>query len=258
MPESLSHLNRRSFIKVGSSAVLYPFLFFGIGSCGLIGSPVDWKTKDLSVDDKGQLEILQVDGTAVSEAEELKPGVRIESRRTIELKEGVLVASLPDNSIIKLSKNAVVTFKLDSRQGGTMHLRKGGMLAVVNKSRAKPYLIRTANAMIGVKGTVCYSNILTREELEEFSIPGPSADYFCLCNGGIDFLNEGLDQLKSDRSDYHNPYFIRPGKERAFIEPTDNLINHTDEEIFELIQRMKGRKHETGWLSLKDEAGSYN
>jgi FecR-like protein len=247
MADSLRFLNRRSFIKLGSSAVIYPFLFAGAGSCA--GSaPVDWNGRAESADGTGTIRILQVEGSAKWGSKIVESGMEISSEQTLDLEEGSLVASLPDSSMVKLSKKASIAFSLDSEKGGVIHLKKGGMLAVVNKSRQKPYLIRTANAMVGVKGTVCYSHILTPEEMGAYSLSGKTGDYFCLCNGAIDFLDGEFDPLKSDKADYHSPYFILPGKSCPTIKPSKNLINHTDQEISDLIGLMKGPKHNKNWL----------
>ncbi|MBU3917719.1 hypothetical protein KKA14_19500, partial [bacterium] len=110
------------------------------------------------------------------------------------------------------------------------------------------YLIRNSSAVIGIKGTVFYTQVLSEEDKEEGRIPQEASDYFCLCDGDIDFLTKEFDTLKSEKATYHNGFFLLSNQGEINFKKADFLLNHSDSEIIDLIKNMKGEKHRIDWI----------
>ena len=53
-------------------------------------------------------------------------------------------------------------------------------------------------------------------------------------------------QFFSDDSNYRNSYYIDPRRENPLVKAPQ--LNHTDEQILELIDRQSGPKHDSSWI----------
>lgn len=248
--ENVSQISRRQMISLSSAIALIPMLGLSLSSCRyLFPSEIDnWEALSTASDGQGTLRLEKLDGEARIGARNLTSGSIIGRNETIELHSGTALLSLPDKSVIKLSRGAVLSSDLDSRKGGVLTLKKGGILAVVDKSRRKPYLLRNASAVIGIKGTVFYSQVLSSEDRKQGRIPESATDYFCLCNGQMDILVDDFARVKSDRAEYHNAYFLQAINNSLDIKPAGFLLNHSDDEISDVIREMPRWKHRTDWL----------
>ncbi|MBT6611633.1 MAG: hypothetical protein HOB38_05980, partial [Deltaproteobacteria bacterium] len=71
-----------------------------------------------------------------------------------------------------------------------------------------------------------------------------------ICNGAIDYLTPDNKTAMSDRAEHHSPYFLYPKKGDVGFIRTNQLLNHDDKEINDLIYRMAGQKHDTLWLNV--------
>ena len=249
MKESVA-LKRRKFIVIGSQLLLIPLIGSGLNACGqFLGSePVDWISLNQSNDHAGEILIESLKGTALVGNRALQEGKRIKNREVIQLKSGIVFASLPDGSVLKLSNQAIVEFDIDSKKGGIITLKKGGLLAAIRKSPRQPTLIKNASALVGIKGTVFYTQVLTDKDKQNPAIPKNASDYFCICNGTIDYLNQQWIPQKTSRGIHHNAYFLKPKSQNLDFQYANWLLNHSDDEILELINTMKGEKHKTNWL----------
>ncbi|MBU2515805.1 FecR family protein [bacterium] len=243
-------VTRRRFIKVGSQLIIFPLFGTQINSCGKLLTPqlVEWTSLVQTNDHAGEIIIDAVEGDAMVNNVSVVKGLKLKNGVTLELKTGVVFMSLPDGSVLKLSKKATVEFDVDSRKGGIIILKQGGLLAVVRKSTQKPYLIRNASALVGIKGTVFYTQVLSPEDKQQSNIPDDASDYFCICNGIIDYLDQQWNLQKTSKGVHHMAYFLKTNGQNIDFEYAGWLLNHSDDEIYKLIETMKGEKHPTDWI----------
>ena len=259
MKQDSRRVSRRNFIRVSSFVVLYPAIQSPFLSCAAFrpNEKVDWSKAENTSDRGGIMTVKEINGNAYLNGSILKPTAIIKSGQTVEVTSGFLHASLPDGSLIKLSQQASLTVDLDSERGGTLTLNKGALLSVIRKSKRKPYFIRNASALIGVKGTVVFTEVLTSGQKKTSTFPSNATDYFCNCNGSIDYLNPNKVFQKSSVSDYHEASFLIPKGNNIQFKRAGFLLNHSDDEIYNLIQTMEGKKHDTNWLFPKNTMPSY-
>ncbi len=86
-------------------------------------------------------------------------------------------------------------------------------------------------------------------------IPEGINEYFCLCNGLADFFQgEEATAFYSDNSAYHNSYYIDPARPNPLVRAPQ--LNHTDQQILELIDLQDGPKHDSAWLRNYYRGGS--
>lgn len=243
-------IDRRGFIRLGAYLTLLPLVGVSQSGCNRTQPETipDWHLLSETGDGKGRLQIDQVQGEAQSHGSLLKSGMVIPVGQAIEVRSGSVLVSLPDQSLLKLSQGAMLSATLDSRQGGILHLQRGGLLAVVRKSPTKPYLVRNASALIGVKGTVFYTQVLSEAERSTNQLPQTATDYFCICNGAIDILSADFNKIQSDSAIHHNAYLFMPQARELTIQRVNFLLNHSDLEISNVIKQMKGEKHNSAWL----------
>jgi hypothetical protein len=82
------------------------------------------------------------------------------------------------------------------------------------------------------------------------TLPGKGLrDYFCTCNGAVDFLRAadyGL--LLSDSADHHSSVFLNP--ENPKLAEKFEMINHFDRDIKAAIDLQDGPKHDAKFLQL--------
>lgn len=250
-------LPRRDFIKIGSGIILYPIFTTPFACTTSIPEKSNWHSKGYTPDHNGQLQIIDMDGLARIDGKSLKAGMSISRGELLTVDSGSLHASLPNGSMIKLSQKAIISVDLDSQEGGFIHVKKGAVLSVIRPHKKRPIMIKIASAVVGVRGTVCFTQVLSDEDKQNPIIPQKASDYFCLCNGAIDYLNSSLDSIQLDKSDYHSAKFLIPEHNRLVFKDAGFLLNHSDSEITSLIDLMPGTKDSNDWLFQKKNNSYY-
>ncbi|MFH2129349.1 MAG: FecR domain-containing protein [bacterium] len=246
-------LSRREILILGKNLFLTSLVAGVPAACSSRRtiSTSGWDDASQPINGKGVATVRFLSGTASVNAEPVSAGDRVSSGAVLELATGGrMVLALPDRSVLQLKDDTQLKLDLDSEQGGDLTLKHGSLLSVVtSRPRSRYYRIRGAAALIGVKGTVCFLQVFKPDAPRSPDIPLRATDYFCICNGAIDYLNPASSRtVMSDSAEHHDPYFLYPdGSEIGFID-TDQLLNHDDKEILSLINRMEGQKHETRWL----------
>lgn len=242
---SKNHISRRSFIKLTSFITITSGFNIILNGCD--STYYNWENSLVTNDHNGKLQILQLDGIATSNGKTLRQGDNLENAADITLLEGVMRLSLPDQSVIELNHKAVVNTDLDSRDGGTIHLKKGSMLSVIRKKPIRPIVIKTAEVQFGIRGTVCFTKVLSDKDKLSPRIPESASSYFCICNGKMDYLQQDQ-KFASDRANHHSSHLIIPEGKNIKLQRAPFLLNHDDRKILQLINKMQGTKHKTNWL----------
>jgi hypothetical protein len=226
-----------------TAALASPGVSFGLDWASLVGS----RPKG------GHGIVKELQGRARAEKRSLKVGKRVESGELIEVGfKSWLILSLSDNTILRINANTTVTLDIGANRRGFFRLLAGSLLTVMPTGNR--YLVNLPTATVGIKGTVFFHQIYHPGERFAFDevntkvrIPQGINEYFCLCNGMADFMSrEEFRLFYSDVSVYHNSYYIDPRLPNPMIEAPQ--LNHTDEQILELIDRQEGTKHDTGFL----------
>jgi len=247
-------LNRREILVLGKNLLLTSLVAGIPVGCSLsrpIGE-VDWQKEIQPLDQKGVATVTHLSGTASADTKPVFAGDRLSSGSVVDLAAGgQLVLALPDRSVLQLKDETRLRLDLDSEQGGDLTLKYGSLLSVVTpRRRSRRYRIKGTAALIGVKGTVCFLQVFKPGADRDPKIPSRATEYFCICNGAIDYLDPDNRTAMSDSAEHHSPYFLYPkGGDVGFIR-TNQLLNHDDKEINDLIYRMAGQKHDTLWLNV--------
>ena len=81
-------------------------------------------------------------------------------------------------------------------------------------------------------------------------VPGKGIkDYFCTCNGSVDYLRvSDLSLVASDTAQYHNAFILNP-KNPKLLEKFP-MVNHFDQDIRAAIDLQDGPKHDSSFLKL--------
>lgn len=257
-----SEMNRRGVLLFGRNMLLTSLLLGLPAACSISRSDRDekWQGTLQPVDGKGRATVRKLSGSVTADSRTLAEGDTLSSGAIVTLATASrLVLALPDRSVLQLKEASRLKLDLDSDQGGDLTLHYGSLLSVItSRRRSRYYRIKGAAAQIDVKGTVSFLQTFKPGSDRDADIPGRATDYFCICNGEIDYLNPaGNRREKTLNTDYHKPYFLYPeGNRIGFIE-TDQLLNHDDREIAELISQMKSPKHDTRWLKTYGHDASY-
>lgn len=192
-------------------------------------------------------------GRARAEKRSLQVGKRVDSGELIEVGfNSWLILSLSDNTILRINANTTITLDIGANRRGFFRLLVGSLLTVMPTGNR--YLVNLPTATVGIKGTVFFHQIYHPgerfafdEENTKIRIPAGIREYFCLCNGMADFMTTAkIKPFYSDVSQYHNSYYIDPRLPNPMVEAPQ--LNHTDEEILDLVDRQEGPKHDTGFL----------
>ncbi len=226
-----------------TAALASPGTSFGLDWASLVGSKPQGghgKVKDLR-------------GRSRAGGRPLGVGDRVESGEQIVVEpRGWMILSLSDNTIMRINANTTVTLEIDANRRGFFRLLAGSLLTVMPTGNR--YLVNLPTATVGIKGTVFFQQIYHPgeriafdENNERVIIPRGISEYFCLCNGMADFMpSDQSTPFFSDISEYHNSYYIDPRLPNPMVEAPQ--LNHTDEQILELIDRQDGAKHDTAFL----------
>ena len=170
--------------------------------------------------------------------------------------EASLVLRFTDNSLVKLKGE--FEFLVDSGKSSSVWaLIKGGLLAIV--TRGSRYSLATPTAVLGIRGTVFYYEVIRRKTLSRASgavipvmgkVPSPPPDateYLCLCNGQVVPSSPTIDRGKEIVSQYHNSFFVYPEREGLKL-VSAFLWNHTDREILDLAKHQEQPRHDMEWI----------
>ncbi len=250
----VQHIKRREFLMFGRNALVMSALSGGLAACAKSGSPlvVDWSKIMSQLNQNGGTTVRKVIGTGMAGRTPLSANQFITAGTRISVdSDSQLFLELADYSVLKISGKASLTLNLDKQSGGELDVHYGSLLAAITPRGRRRYIIKGTAAMIGVKGTVCFIHVFEGSDLKDTRIPTDTTDYFCLCNGLIDFLNPANSQLVwSDKATYHNARLVKPVSDGITLQKTGFLLNHSDKEILELIDLMKGKKLDRHWLRL--------
>ncbi|MBT4290501.1 MAG: hypothetical protein HOD92_24500 [Deltaproteobacteria bacterium] len=241
-------LSRRHFLKLTAGLTITTGIGSTINSCS---TPYDWQNSLLNNDHSGHLTVNEIIGMAKINGKKIYRGNKLANNADISLLQGMLRLSLPDKSIIELNHKATIKVDLDSKTGGMIHHKKGALLSVIQKKTHRPLIIKSADVQFGIRGTVCFTQILSDEDKLNSRVPQKANSYFCICNGAMDYLDQQSQPFSKDRANHHSAHFLIPGKNQLELQKTRFLLNHSDEHIYELIQKMEGKKHDTRWLFPK-------
>ena len=246
-------LSRRHFLKLTTGFTLTSGIGFSLNSCSI---PYDWQNSLLNNDHSGFLTVSEIAGVAKINGKTIYQGNKLANNSEISLLQGMLRLSLPDKSIIELNHKATIKADLDSKTGGMIHHKKGALLSVIQKKTRRPLIIKSADAQFGIRGTVCFTQILSEEDKLNSNVPQKANSYFCICNGSMDYLDQNQQAFYDDKAEHHSARFLIPGEHQLELQKTRFLLNHNDTQIYELIQKMEGQKHDGRWLF--PEENNYN
>jgi hypothetical protein len=167
-----------------------------------------------------------------------------------------VVLRFPDNSLVKLKGE--FEFRVGKAERSSVWaLIKGALLAIVMKKSR--YSLSTPTAVLGVRGTVFFYEVLRKRALSRGSAsvipvmgrppspPPDAAEYFCLCNGSA--VSSSLER-KPDKeivSQYHTSFFVYPERDGLRLVPAF-LWNHTDREILDLVKHQESPQHDMEWI----------
>jgi hypothetical protein len=201
--------------------------------------------------------IVALEGSAWVEGREAQLGESVLEGETVKgSPEASLVLRFPYNSLVKLKGE--FEFEVDRGKGSRVWaLVKGGLLAIV--TRGSRYSLVTPTAILGIRGTVFYYEVIRRKSLSGISgtvipvmgrVPSPPPDaieYLCLCNGHIAPSSLEEEKEKEIVSQYHTSFFVYLEREGVRL-VSAFLWNHTDREILDLTKHQEDPRHDMDWI----------
>ena len=254
--------SRRQLLNVGGRLVPALLLISGapLSRRAFAQEAINWRDAFASVPVGGHGRVKQINGRATANGRELAVGDIVRSGEVLRVLETLrahganLTISVQGGAIFQIKHGAELEFNASPRNTGLLRLIAGAMLAVV--PRGHRYLVQGPAATIGIKGTVVYRHLFQEDELQAKAMEGKSytrprnlTDYFCTCNGEVDYLrNEDRSLVTSDTAQHHNAFFLDPADPRMLHSAP--MVNHFDEDIDALISLQDGEKHDRGFLRL--------
>lgn len=248
-------ISRRFFLAEGARLITY-------GSLGGLAAAMawpgrahgqDWGALFRSRPTGGHGTVKDLRGQASAAGRPLAAGARVASGEQIRVgPNSRLILSLSDHTILRINAGTVVSLEVGVSRTGFFRLLVGSLLTVLPTGNR--YLVHLPTATVGIKGTIFFQQIYAPGETVavdrdqgRVTIPEGIGEYFCLCNGLADFMGKlETTPFFSDDSYYHNSYYIDPRLPNPMV-PAPQL-NHTDEQIRDLIRRQDGPKHNTAFL----------
>ena len=237
-------LNRRQALRLGGILV----------ASSLGGVNLAWGEGDTR---DGQGTIVALEGSAWVDGRKALLGESVLEGEIVKgTPEGSLILRFPDNSILKLKGEFEFRVERGKSSRG-WSLIKGGLLAIV--TMGSRYSLTTPTAVLGVRGTVFYYEVIQRMSLSSASgavipvmgkVPSPPPDakeYLCLCNGQVVPSSPTIDRGKEIVSQYHNSFFVYPEREGLKL-VSAFLWNHTDREILDLAKHQEQPRHDMEWI----------
>lgn len=253
------NLNRREILVLGKNLLLTSLLAGASAGCSISSATNDeeWQNDPQPLDRKGMATVKYLSGAAFADAKPMIAGEKLPSGIVVDLVQGGrLVLALPDRSVLQLKDQTRLKLDLDSKQGGDLTLKYGSMVSVITpRRRSRHYRIKGVSALIGVKGTVSFLQVFKPGAVRDPKIPPQATEYFCICNGAIDYLDPvSRVTAMSDSAEHHSPHFLYPKRGGVGFIKTNLLLNHNDREILKLMGHMEGEKHDTSWLNPNSPA----
>jgi hypothetical protein len=216
---------------------------------------VDWRRLFATKPAGGTGKVKQITGIAFADQRSLSVGANVRAGEQLRVaKGGSLAVSIQDGTLLSLKGGTVLDFSPSTRKTGVLDLIAGALLAVMPTTNR--YLVGGPTAAIGIKGTVFYREVFPEEEHTARAMEGRTSilpkglhDYFCTCNGSVDYLRkEDHSLIASDTAEHHNSFFLNPGNPKL-LEKFE-MINHFDRDIKAAIELQEGPKHDASFLKL--------
>lgn len=256
-----NEFSRRKLLVYGKDIILASALTYGIAGCSAAETQVkaDWDKELVGFDKLGSARIKNLSGEATINKQKVQPGMAVKSGDMVEVAGGsVVLLAMADNSLIKVKGRASLTMTLDSAGGGLFQLKRGSLLSAISRRKKRPYIYKSATAMVGVRGTVLFNHVFDNEAPMDSRTPDSATDYVCICNGQIDYLDPKETRVvSSDRGIHHSARFVGSANGQMKFQKAGFLLNHSDQEIYDLIEQMEGDKLNTGWLMLDKKSDTY-
>lgn len=249
-------LRRRQLFAIGGRLIAASAMGAGLNSIVFPGDAqaVDWRNLFQSGAVGGFGKVKELQGTAFINRKPAAVGSLAESGDQVLCTKGsTVILSLSDQSVLRISGESIFTMRLDAKKGGILQMALGSLLAVIPTGNR--YLLMGPTATIGVKGTVFYRQAFGPGDTHgmmgdgrQMRLPPRTKEFFCTCNGTVDYLKKDLSQGFEDTGHHHSPYFLSVEDPLNPYRPK-RWINHTDGDIRKLIDRQEGPKHDASWLS---------
>jgi len=250
--------SRRGLFIVGGRVIAGATLAAALESYAAAdsGDTVDWRGLFSSKAEGGTGVVKQITGLAFANRRSLKLGSVVHSGEQIRVATGgTLAVSIQDGTLISMKQDTVLDFAPTAKKTGLLNLVAGALLTIMPTGNR--YLVAGPTATIGIKGTVIFrevfaENVNTARAMEgrTAKLPGKGLkDYFCTCNGSVDYLrNTDKSLIVSDHAEHHNSFFLNP--ENPKLLEKFEMINHFDRDIKAAIELQDGPKHDSSFLKL--------
>jgi len=217
---------------------------------------VDWKRIFSAKAEGGTGTVKRVTGAAFANQRVLAVGKQVQAGEQLRVAKGAsLAVSIQDGTLLQIREDTVLDFAPSRNKTGLLNLVAGGLLAVMPAGNR--YLVTGPASVIGIKGTVFYRQVFTEHQTTARAMEGRTAtlpgqglrDYYCTCNGAVDFLRtEDQSLIASDTAQHHNSFFLNPSNPKL-LEKFE-MINHFDRDIKAAIDLQDGPKHDASFLKL--------
>ncbi|OGG98884.1 MAG: hypothetical protein A2600_09225 [Candidatus Lambdaproteobacteria bacterium RIFOXYD1_FULL_56_27] len=243
-------LTRRQILEFGS----YGFLVLGAGTLLPPGTALglEWGEWLGKKHQGGTAKVLSLKGMAQADQKPLEVGRTVAGGQKIEVASGgELVLLLPDAASFKITGPAALTLEVEPEGGGLVNLVFGGILGVIPKLKNRAYMIQSASATLGIKGTVFYKEVFGPQGSGDARVPAGALEYFCICNGSLDVLSQGQDRpILSDHAEHHHAHVVVAKADGVELVPAGFVKGHDDAGIHQVIEANPLGKHDQSWLQL--------
>jgi hypothetical protein len=219
--------------------------------------PIDWRAAFEAKSEGGEAVVKSLVGEAFAGAKKLALGGAVASGQQVRVgREGTMVLALPDRTVMKISGEAGLVLHIDPKSGGVYNLALGAILTVVPARNL--YLAIGPATTIGIKGTVFFRRAWVGGNQKMMGMDGPVPtpegvnDYFCTCNGEVDYLGDLRrgEVLLRDHARHHNANFMTKDAGGKIGITKAPMLDHFDDEIDQLIDIQEPPRHDKSWLQL--------
>lgn len=256
--ESGGH-TRRQVLLTGGKTVLTAGVGAGavVETLGLFHPPpshaVDWGALLRKKKSAGGFGVVRtLEGEAFAAGNSLRVGSRVESGEPVRVSPGGrLILNMSDRSVFQFTGPANLELILNMMREGIINLLQGALLAIIPLGNR--YLAAGPSTAVGIKGTVFFQEVYSRERPQIQTMEGPmrapkrATEYFCNCNGVVEYQHKKTGvPFHENRAEHHRPFFIDPNLPGRLIDAP--MANHSDEEILGLIALQEGQKHDATWI----------
>lgn len=250
-------ISRRDILVMGGKVFFTSAILGGV-VLPETASAIDWKRLFKGTPQGGSAKVQSLTGKATSNHKPIQQGDQVTSGSRVLVQEGgELVLSLEDGTTFKLKGKAALVLDLATKSGGVLKLLLGSLLAAVPTNRQNHYMIEGPTASIGIKGTVFFRQVFSEEErrgdklVGKTKIPNGVLDYFCTCNGEVDYLDPNDKKfMQRVEAHHHASYYLSKKGDKVKAVPAGVMLSHTDQEVHSLIKEMPKSKHTDDWLVL--------